>query len=117
MAKTIDLGFAKGFIPEEHETSWVWMINPAWADTDLRGEAKKEVVAKWRAAVDALTGWERYWVKHGGWTNKANAEKFLRSLKKKYGFQVLGKATIDKRGVGNWSAEAKNAIKSKSMDW
>lgn len=119
MAIRIELapGFA-GMLPEEHDTVWIWKIDPPHLTNHRTkpGELNK-IVENWKRAVADLNGHERYWVKHGGWARKSDCQKFINSLKKEYGYQVFKLVKPQRYGVWDQRIEAKNAIKSKSMDW
>ena len=109
MAIRINLGGMIGMLPEEHDTAWIYKIDPPSFDS--------AVCEKWKRALADLNGHERYWVKHGGWARKADCQKFITGLRKKYGYQVFKLIKPNRCGIWDQRIEAKNAIKSKSMDW
>ena len=120
MAIRMNLGGMIGMLPEEHDTVWVWSIDPPWVTHHLGivdSEKRKKIIANWDQALADLNGYERYWVKHGGWARKADCQKFIKGLKKKYGYQVFKLIEPRRTGVWDQRIEAKNAVKSKSMDW
>lgn len=116
MAIRINLGGMIGMLPEEHDTAWIYKIDPPSFDRRLDLDMKA-VNENWKRALADLNGHERYWIKHGGWARKADCQKFITGLRKKYGYQVFKLIKPNRAGIWDQRIEAKNAVKSKSMDW
>lgn len=116
MAIRMNLGGMIGMLPEEHDTAWIYKIDPPSYDRRSNRDMKA-VNENWKRALADLNGHERYWVKHGGWARKADCQKFITGLRKKYGYQVFKLIKPNRAGIWDQRIEAKNAVKSKSMDW